>query len=202
MSFAVPAVRIELLSALGREKKEARARDAFEALVAHDWDRFHRYALRLCHGNADDAEDLLSETMLDAFRAFASYRGSGFDRWFFRMLTTNRIDMSRRAAVRRALSLDSGGTTDDGAAFGVEIADPVGRPEQSLDNVLSEAMQRALDDLPDEFRIPVLLCDVEDRDYEEISAILNLPLGTVKSRIHRGRSRLRASLEALGWPGG
>lgn len=199
MRLALSGIRIPLARA-GTD--ERRAREVFEALVARDWDRFHHYAVRLCRGNADDAEDLLSETMLDAFRAFAVFRGEGFDRWFFRMLTTNRIDMARRAAVRRAMSLDSGGTGDDGETHLVEIPDPVGRPEQSLDHVFSEAMQQALDALPDEYRIPVLLCDVEECAYEEIAAILTLPLGTVKSRIHRGRTRLRATLEALGWPCG
>ncbi|MFY7952515.1 MAG: sigma factor [Armatimonadaceae bacterium] len=72
--------------------EERRIRARYEDLVSRDWDRFHGYALHLCAGNPDDAEDLLSETMIDAYRAFASFRGTGFDRWFFRMLQTNRID--------------------------------------------------------------------------------------------------------------
>ena len=172
---------------------------AFEAMVAHDWERFHRYAFRLCNGNGDDAEDLLSETLLDAFRAFDSYRGEGFDRWFFRMITTNRIDMARRAKVRRAESLDTafGGEGDTQTR---EVADNAATtPERLLlDPVYSEELQKALDSLPEDFRACALLCDVEGMNYQEIAATLQIPVGTVRSRIHRARQQMRKVLESLG----
>ncbi|MFM7322105.1 MAG: sigma-70 family RNA polymerase sigma factor [Armatimonadota bacterium] len=195
------------LQRLGRSLVEDSASDTYdrehyERLVAKDWDRFHRYALHLCSGDSDDAEDLLSETMLDAYRGFHAYRGEGFDRWFFRMLGTNRIDMARRARVRKALSLDAGVRHDYGAREMLEVPDPAPGPERSVDCLLSEPLQAALDALPASHRIPVLLSDVEEKEYEEISRLLDLPLGTVKSRIHRGRARLRILLEAAGWTGG
>jgi len=174
----------------------------FECLVAQYWDRFHRYALHLCGGNSDDAEDLLSETMLDAYRGFRAYTGSGFDRWFFRMLGTNRIDMARRARLRKAVSLDSGAMFADGEPGWIDMPDPGPGPEASVDFLLSEPLQAALDSLPASHRIPVLMSDVEEREYDEISRLLDLPIGTVKSRIHRGRARLRSLLEAAGWSGG
>lgn len=202
MATAVSAVRSWSIGALARPKsQEDRRRASFEALVAHDWDRFHRYALHLCRGNGDDAEDLLSETMVDAFRAFDAFRGDGFDRWFFRMLTTNRIDMLRRAKIRRAQSLDARWQGHSGETPALEIADASQAPERVLDDIYSEAMQQALDTLPESFRAPVLLCDVEGLDYEEIARTLQIPLGTVRSRIHRARTRMRETLEKLGWRG-
>lgn len=177
---------------------------AFEAMVTSDWERFHRYALRLCAGSLHDAEDLLSESMLDAFRAFDSYRGEGFDRWFFRMITNNRIDMARRATLRRAESLDSAWGEADGSAHGREFAgEPHTQPEQRLLAPLySEPVQNALDTLSEEFRATVLLCDVEGFDYHEVADMLDIPIGTVRSRIHRARCHLRRSLEAQGWKPG
>lgn len=173
---------------------------AFEAMVLRDWDRFFRYAYRLCGGNRDDAEDLLSDSLIEGFRSFDRYRGEGFDRWLFRILTTNRIDMTRRARVRRADSLDAAWTDASGETHGREVADEKADPaHQVVAPVLGEELQTALDALPENFRAPILLCDVEQMDYQEIAQILDLPIGTVRSRIHRGRGQMRALLTKLGW---
>ncbi len=189
------------IGARSKDRAEDKRR-AFEAMVAHDWERFHRYAYRLCGGHADDAEDLLSETLIDAFRAFDTYRGEGFDRWFFRMITTNRIDMARRAKVRRADSLDSA-YENDGELQAREIADDLATtPERRLlDPIYSEEVQRSLDALPEDFRACLLLCDVEGMDYQEIATTLSIPVGTVRSRIHRARHQMRKALESQGWRG-
>ena len=181
-------------------ESEDRLRRRYEELVARDWARFHGYALHLCGGNPHDAEDLLSETMVDSYRAFASFRGQGFDRWFFRMLQTNRIDMARRAKVRSALSLDSG-NFDFPDAGSWEIADPARGPEGAVENLLSEPMVDALASLPESQRVPLWMSDVDQEEYEDIARFLGVPLGTVKSRIHRARARVRAFLEARGWQG-
>jgi RNA polymerase sigma-70 factor (ECF subfamily) len=185
----------------GAKDRTADKLNAFEAMVARDWPRFHRYAHRLCGGNSDDAEDLLSETLLDAFRSFESYRGEGFDHWFFRLLTNNRIDMARRARVRPAESLESAWTGADGETHAREIAgDARTEPERRLlDPLYSEPLQQALDALSPEFRAVVLLADVEEMDYQEIARTLGLPIGTVRSRIHRARAQMRQTLERLGW---
>lgn len=173
---------------------------AFEAMVSRDWDRFFRYAYRLCGGNRDDAEDLLSDSLIEAFKSFDSYRGEGFDRWLFRILTTNRIDMTRRAKVRRADSLDAAWTGATGETHGRDVADAAADPARLvIEPVLGEELQTALDALPENFRAPILLCDVEQMDYQEIAQVLNLPIGTVRSRIHRGRGQMRATLARLGW---
>lgn len=174
---------------------------AFETMAARDWERFWRYACRLC-GNADDAEDLLSESLIEAYTAFDQYRGDGFDRWMFRILTRNRIDMTRRARVRRAESLDTAFGGGGGEARAREIADTRAGPERRLlDPLLGEEMQAALDALPEEFRIALLLCDVEQMEYQDIAETLDLPIGTVRSRIHRARAQMRKTLETRGWTG-
>lgn len=183
---------------LRRERAAARTTDeerrlAFEAMVAENWTRFYRYAYRLS-GNAEDAEDLLSESLVEAFQAFASFRGDGFDRWVFRILTTNRIDQTRRAKVRRAESLDTS-RDDGGESYEREIPDPTGDPARVLtEGMLSEEVQQALAALPENFRAPLLLCDIEEMDYADIALTLELPIGTVRSRIHRARERMRKML--------
>jgi RNA polymerase sigma-70 factor, ECF subfamily len=163
---------------------------AFEALVAKDWERFWRFAYRLT-GDRDLAEDLLSETLIDAFSSFERYRGGNFDRLFFKMLTTNRIDMARKAKRQSAESLDTVFSESEGR----DIRDTRETPEDHLVNPLySEPVQKALDALPEEYRIAVLLADVEGYDYTEVAQILGVPIGTVRSRISRGREKLRMLL--------
>ncbi len=174
------------------KKKETTAQKhaRFEALVARDWERFWRFAYRLT-GNRDQAEDLLSESMVDAFGAFDSFRGDRFDSWFFKMLSTNHIDMLRKAKRRPAESLETAYSESEGR----DVADTRASPEEELMNPLySEPVQKALDALPEEFRLAVLLADVEGYDYAEIAALLQVPVGTVRSRISRGRERLRTAL--------
>lgn len=156
----------------------------FDRLATQYRERFLAYACRLC-GNLSDAEDLLAETMLEAYQSFDAYQGHGFDRWIFRILTTNRIDQTRRARRRPAAMLS-------------EHHDPIAPDpsplERLLNPLLSDEVQQALQNLPDAFRVPLLLCDLEGQDYAAIAARLSVPIGTVRSRIHRGRERLHQEL--------
>lgn len=175
---------------LKRRSKTAQQHAEFEALVAKDWERFWRFAYRLT-GDPDQAEDLLSETLLDAFAAFDRYRGTTFASWFFHMLSNNCIDMARKRNRRPTQSLD----TVYSETEGLDIADTRATPEQALVAPLySEPVQKALDSLPAEFRVAILLADVEGLDYTEIAQLLGIPLGTVRSRISRGRDKLRGQL--------
>ena len=184
---------------IGAHKDDAL--NAFETMVSRDWDRFWRYSYRLC-GNAEDAEDLLAESLLEAFQAFGRYRGEGFDKWLFRILTTNRIDMARRSKIRRAESLDTAFVTEDGNLEARSVADNDADPDAHivLSPVLSEELEAALRTLQPEFRAVLLLCDVEQMEYQEIADMLRLPIGTVRSRIHRARAQTRQFLEKAGWP--
>ena len=166
----------------------------FDQLVVQGWNRFHRYAYQLSRGNSDDTDDILAETLIDAFKAFDKFSGTGFDRWFFRMLTRNHIDLVRRAKVRQAFSLDTGLLSLDGK--NVQLAGTADPPDGFIHRTLSEPMQAALDSLNEQHRAALLLADVEGLDYDEISQVLALPLGTVRSLLHRARAKMRAALES------
>jgi len=166
----------------------------FDQLVAQDWNRFHRYAYQLSRGNSDDTDDILAETLIDAFKAFDKFSGTGFDRWFFRMLTRNHIDLVRRAKVRSAFSLDTGLPLLEGK--NIQLAGTADPPDGFIHRTLSEPMQAALDSLNEHHRAALLLADVEGLDYDEVAQVLALPLGTVRSRLHRARAKMRAALES------
>ena len=190
-----------LSSGLSRAQQVASLTDTaraalFDQLVAQDWNRFHRYAYQLSRGNSDDTDDILAETLIDAFKAFDKFSGTGFDRWFFRMLTRNHLDLVRRAKVRRAFSLDTGLLSLDGKHL--QLAGTSDPPDGFIHRTLSEPMQAALDSLNEQHRAALLLADVEGLDYDEIAQVLTLPLGTVRSRLHRARAKMRAALESYG----
>lgn len=178
-----------------RQSRDETRQATFEALIDGCWDALWRYA---CHttGSRDEAEDLLSESLLEGFRDFGQFRGdTPFVRWMYRVMTTTRIDMARRMARRQAESLDSISGPLDGVAQ--ELADHAANPEQIIVGpMLSDPVQRALAALPEEYRAVVVLADMEEMDYADVSRILQIPVGTVRSRLHRARAGLRKSLAA------
>ena len=171
-----------LASPLRLEESDQRAQ--FDALAAAHWDRFYAFAYRHC-GNTADAEDLLSESLLEAFQSFSAYQGHGFDRWMFRILTTNRIDQTRYAKRRPAVPLSE---------YTEPIAEGLNPQDLLLRPLLSEELQLALQKIPESFRAPLLLCELEGLDYASIASRLQVPIGTVRSRIHRARERLHQEL--------
>jgi RNA polymerase sigma-70 factor (ECF subfamily) len=154
-------------------------------------------ALRMTR-NPADAEDLVQETYLKAYRAFASFtEGTNLKAWLYRILTNTYIN-SYRAAKRRPEISDVEDVEDlylyrrlspnGGAGFGRSAEDEV------LESFTDDAVKAALESLPDAFRIAVLLADVEGFSYKEIAEITDVPIGTVMSRIHRGRRALQKAL--------
>jgi len=173
----------------------AEAVPAAQAWVAPGWEqivtehsaRVYRLAYRLT-GNQHDAEDLTQETFVRVFRALSSYTPGTFEGWLHRITTNLFLDQVRR---RNRIRMDPLG--DD--AETVPGAVGLGTPERGFEHAnLDHDVQRALDALPPEFRAAVVLCDIEGLSYEEIAVTLGIKLGTVRSRIHRGRALLRASL--------
>jgi RNA polymerase sigma-70 factor (ECF subfamily) len=149
-------------------------------------------------GNRDDADDLTQEAYLRAYRSFDKYdRALPFENWFFRILSNLFVDKLRRKPKQTPLSLDQSLTNADGDDdFTLEVPDEASNPEtQLLKDVLNEKLQNALAALPRDFRTAVLLCDVEGLSYEEIAKAMNTSIGTVRSRIHRGRLMLRKHME-------
>jgi RNA polymerase sigma-70 factor, ECF subfamily len=175
------------------EAQERRLREQYEAQIAEVWDALWRYAYRST-GNRDEAEDLLSETLIEGFRSFRQFRGdTTFLRWMYRVMTTTRIDMVRRANRRRTESLTL--TQDEEGETTRDIPDPASDPEHLVvAPMLSEPVENALAALPEDFRNVIILADMEQMDYADVSRILNVPIGTVRSRLHRARHNLRDAL--------
>ena len=147
--------------------------------------RVYRLAYRLT-GNQHDAEDLTQEVFVRVFRSLANYTPGTFEGWLHRITTNLFLDSVRRKARIRFDALP-----DDAERL------PSGDkgPAQIYDAThLDGEVQAALDALPPDFRAAVVLCDLEELSYEEIAATLGIKIGTVRSRIHRGRTQLRAAL--------
>lgn len=159
---------------------------AWEDVVRDHGDRVYRLAYRLA-GNSHDAEDITQETFIRVFRSLNNFRPGSFEGWLHRIATNVFLDMVRRRQRIRMEALPE--ETD-------RIAGREPSPEQAWSDAnLDPDLQAALDDLLPEFRAAVVLCDVEGLSYEEIGATLGVKLGTVRSRIHRGRQALRSGLE-------
>ncbi len=159
---------------------------SWDEVVREHADRVYRLAYRLA-GNRADAEDLTQETFIRVFRSLAEYQPGTFEGWLHRITTNLFLDLVRRRQRIRfdALPEDAGDRLA-GAAPG---------PEQAYDELhLDPEIQAALDALPPDFRVAVVLCDLEQLSYEEIAATLGIKVGTVRSRIHRGRVLLREAL--------
>ncbi|HOB49503.1 MAG TPA: RNA polymerase sigma factor SigE [Mycobacterium sp.] len=162
---------------------------SWEELVRQHADRVYRLAYRLS-GNQHDAEDLTQETFIRVFRSVRDYQPGTFEGWLHRITTNLFLDMVRRRARIRMEALPE----DYDRVPGDQPT-----PEQIYhDARLGPDLQAALDSLPPEFRAAVVLCDIEGLSYEEIGATLGVKLGTVRSRIHRGRQALRDHLAANG----
>ncbi|MGD7002473.1 RNA polymerase sigma factor SigE [Corynebacterium halotolerans] len=156
-------------------------------LVEEHADSVFRLAFRLA-GNQHDAEDLTQETFMRVFRSLKSYRAGTFEGWLHRITTNLFLDMVRHRQKIRMEALPE----DYERVPGTDMS-----PEQAFNiSNLDPEVQSALDRLSPEFRVAVVLCDVVGMSYDEIADTLGVKMGTVRSRIHRGRSQLRASLEA------
>jgi RNA polymerase sigma-70 factor (ECF subfamily) len=160
---------------------------SWDDLVRQHADRVYRLAYRLS-GNQHDAEDLTQETFIRVFRSVQNYQPGTFEGWLHRITTNLFLDMVRRRGRIRMEALPEDYDR-------VPADEP--NPEQIYhDSRLNPDLQAALDSLPPEFRAAVVLCDIEGLSYEEIGATLGVKLGTVRSRIHRGRQALRDYLAA------
>jgi RNA polymerase sigma factor (sigma-70 family) len=139
-------------------------------------------------GNHDDAQDLVQEVLVRVQRGLATYRPGSLEGWLSRIATNAFLDDVRRKKRRPADMLPEPESFD-------RVAPPsVGADEQLAMDKLPEHVQEALRTLPDDYRAAVVLCDVVGLPYEEIAESLGVPVGTVRSRIHRGRARLKVVL--------
>lgn len=160
---------------------------SWDEVVREHSGRVFRLAYRLT-GNPHDAEDLTQDVFIRVFRSLSTYTPGTFEGWLHRITTNLFLDTVRR---KQRIRFDA---LADDAAERLSGREPA--PEHVLNDQLLDAdIQAALDALPPDFRAAVVLCDIEGLSYEEIAATLGIKLGTVRSRIHRGRAQLRAALE-------
>ena len=154
-------------------------------------------ALRMTR-NPSDAEDLVQETYLRAYRGFPGFKeGTNLKAWLYRILTNTFINTYR--AKKRRPEQEQLDDVEDFYLYrrlgGLEAVDAQRGPESEvLDAIPEDSVKRALEDLPEQFRIAVLLADVEGFSYKEIAEITDVPIGTVMSRLHRGRKQLQKRL--------
>jgi RNA polymerase sigma factor (sigma-70 family) len=167
----------------------------FNALVRLYEGRIYNLCYRML-GDPDSAADAAQDTFLSAYRNLRSFRGGSFRSWMLRIATNTCYDALRARKRRPAISLDMDADEDDDASP-LQIADTAESPTDfALRRELATAIQHGLGALPDEQRLILILSDIEGLAYEEIAQITNTNIGTVKSRLSRGRSRLREVLKA------
>jgi RNA polymerase sigma factor (sigma-70 family) len=168
---------------------------AYNRLVLHYQDTVYNVAYRILNDPAS-ADDATQEAFISAYKAIRQFRGGSFKSWLLRIVTNSCYDELRRRKRRPQSSLDEITEEVESPSF---LADDSSTPEEMRQQVeLVDAVQRCLDDLPDDQRVAAVLCDVEGREYQEIAEILSISLGTVKSRISRARSKLRDCLQGFG----
>ena len=158
----------------------------WDEIVTRHSDRVYRLAYRLT-GNRHDAEDLTQEVFVRVFRSLSTYTPGTFEGWLHRITTNLFLDQARR---KQRIRFDA---LSDARADRLTRGSPA--PEAAhADRTFDDDIEQALATLPPDFRVAVVLCDVEGLTYEEIADILDAKLGTVRSRIHRGRTMLRTAL--------
>ena len=169
--------------------------DSFNSLVRAYEGRVYNLCYRML-GDPDSAADAAQDAFLSAFRNLRGFRGGSFRSWILRIATNACYDLLRSRKRRPTVSLDLEAEDGDDAAP-LQIADTAESPADfALRRELAAAIQQGLGALPDEQRIILILSDIEGLAYEEIAQITNTNLGTVKSRLSRGRARLRDVLKA------
>lgn len=170
-------------------------RAQFEALSGERKRELFNAALRMTR-NREDAEDLAQEALAKAYAAFHQFKpGTNFKAWIYRVLVNTYINHYRRRKRAPQVKSWEEMAVDGDADYARPDPNKFSSPEEAvLARMPDEEVQPALESLPDEFRIAVILSDVDDFSYKEIAKILGIPLGTVRSRIFRGRRLLRQRL--------
>ena len=150
-------------------------------------------------GTTSDAEDIVQDALFSAWRSIASFQGLSFRAWLFRIATNRALDHLRSRKRRPELPLDP--PDDDDVTWAEPVAAGPDLTQLVGDREALAAVEAALGSLPTEQRTALLLRDVEGFAYEEIAVITSVEIGTVKSRIHRGRLAVRNVLITRGWRG-
>jgi RNA polymerase sigma-70 factor (ECF subfamily) len=171
--------------------------DAFNRLVLDYQGLAFNLAYRLL-GDDPSAQDVTQDAFISAYKNLRSYRGGSFKAWLLRIVTNGSYDELRRRQRRPQISLEPGEKDGEEAPDPIWLADPGESLQELAERVeLNTAIQRCLSQLEADFRAAVVLVDVQGMDYAEAAQILRRPLGTVKSRLARARSRLQNCLQSF-----
>ncbi len=175
-----------------RIQKSAKQAEFEREAVPH-MDLLYNYALRMT-GNTADADDLVQETYLKAFRFWDKYeKGTNIKAWLFRIMKNSYINRYRKES-KEPDTVDYDEVKNFYNTIKDDSTDTDDLGERMFGNLLSDEVAKALESLPVDFRTVVILCDIESLTYEEIADFVEIPIGTVRSRLHRGRKMLRIKL--------
>lgn len=173
--------------------KEIQKQEDFEEEIIPHLDAMYNFALRLT-SDPSDAEDLVQDTIVKAFRFFSSYeKGTNAKAWLFRILKNSYINNYRKKS-KKPSQVDYDEVSTFYETIRAERTDTSDLEDKMFRELIDDDISNALDELPEDFRTVVLLCDVEGFTYEEIANMLDVPIGTIRSRLHRGRNLLKAQL--------
>ncbi|MHA8083850.1 sigma-70 family RNA polymerase sigma factor [Aquirufa sp. A-Brett2-15D] len=176
------------------ELTESQARILFEKEFVPHLDAMYNFALRLTN-DEDDAHDLVQDTCMRAFRFIGSFEpGTYAKAWLFRILKNNFINDYRKKSRGPSkvefewVEQSFAGEDDPEPAFQADLK------AETVNEMLGDEITSAIQALPVDFRMIIILCDLEEFSYEEMAKILNIPIGTVRSRLHRARTMLKQTL--------
>ena len=185
---AMLPILLALQSGSDRDKHQE-----FESEALPHMDLLYSFALRTT-GNEDDARDLLQETYLKAYRFWDKYeKGTNIRAWLFRIMKNSYINRYRKE-TREPDTVDYENVENFYDSIRDESRDSTDLQQRMFGGLLGDEVTSALQELPDDFRTVVILCDIEGLTYEEIAEFLDCPIGTVRSRLHRGRKMLQKQL--------
>ncbi|GAA5521666.1 sigma-70 family RNA polymerase sigma factor [Aliifodinibius salicampi] len=174
-------------------KEEVQKQEDFEEEIIPHLDAMYNFALRLT-SDPSDAEDLVQDTIVKAYRFFSSYeKGTNAKAWLFRILKNSYINNYRKKS-KKPNQVDYDEVSTFYETIRAERTDTSDLEDKMFRDLIDDDISNALDELPEDFRTVVLLCDVEGFTYEEIANMLDVPIGTIRSRLHRGRNLLKSQL--------
>jgi RNA polymerase sigma-70 factor (ECF subfamily) len=174
-------------------QEESKKQEDFNEEILPHLDAMYNFALRLT-SDPNDAEDLVQDTIVKAYRFFASYeKGTNAKAWLFRILKNSYINTYRKQS-KKPNQVDYDEVATFYETIRDERTDTSDLEDRMFRELIDDHISKALDRLPEDFRTVVLLCDVEGFTYEEIANMLDVPIGTIRSRLHRGRNLLRSEL--------
>jgi len=174
-------------------RQELKKQEDFNDEIIPHLDALYNFGLRLT-ADPNDAEDLVQDTIVKAYRFFSSYeKGTKAKAWLFRILKNSYINNYRKKS-KKPSEVDYDEVASFYESIRAERTETSDLEDKMFRDLIDDDLSKALNSIPEDFRTVVLLCDVEDFTYEEIANMLDVPIGTIRSRLHRGRNLLKAQL--------